>query len=318
MDTQNAHEVARRLTGEMAKAVVGQEDAVEHMVVALLAGGHALLEGVPGTAKTLMARALAAIGGAHFRRIQFTPDLMPSDVIGVNVYNTVTGVFSFRPGPLFADLLLADEINRAPPKTQAALLEAMEERQATVDGTAYALSPIFTVFATQNPVEFEGTYPLPEAQLDRFLLKVKVDYPAEAVETHILDRVEAGFDANDLATASLAVVTDVPTLQDLRRAVRAVHTEESVRRYVTRIVRATRTLPACSLGASPRAAVMLLLAAKAHAVIAGRAFVTPDDVKDMAFPVLRHRLLLTPEEEVEGRSTDDCIRELLLGIEAPR
>jgi MoxR-like ATPase len=318
MNVEESTGAAARLLEELGKVIVGQDEAVEQMVVATLAGGHALVEGVPGTAKTLMARALAHISGVAFRRIQFTPDLMPSDIIGVNIYNTATGTFVFRPGPIFADVILADEINRAPAKTQSALLEAMEERQATVDGVPHAMSPVFSVFATQNPVEFEGTYPLPEAQVDRFMLKILVGYPPEAEEAAILDKVEAGFDAADLATARLTAVLDGASLAALRAAVRKVRVEEMVRRYITRIVRATRAMPQVSLGASPRAAVMLMLASKGRAVLDGRDFVTPDDVKAMAPPTLRHRMLLAPEFEVEGRTADDCLRELLVGIKVPR
>ncbi len=318
MRIPEANELARRLMEELAKVVVGQQEVLEQMAAALLAGGHALMEGVPGTAKTLMVRALSLVVGGAFRRVQFTPDLMPSDVVGVNVYNTATGEFIFRPGPIFTDILLADEINRAPAKTQSALLEAMQERQATVDGVAHAASPVFTVFATQNPVEFEGTYPLPEAQVDRFMLKITVDYPAEDSEATILDRHEGGFDSADLSTIELSALLDADSLIELRSVVRAIRVEEMVRRYITQIIRSTRRMPQVSLGASPRAGVMLLLAAKAHAVIAGRDYVTPDDVKAMAPPTLRHRMLLLPEVEIEGRTTDDCIRELLLGIEVPR
>jgi len=318
MDIKDANSLSGRVVGELSKVIVGQGEVLEQMVVALLAGGHALLEGVPGTAKTLMARALSEVTGASFRRIQFTPDLMPSDILGVNVYNTATGEFVFRPGPVFADIILADEINRAPAKTQSALLEAMQEKQVTMDGVSRPMSGVFTVFATQNPVEFEGTYPLPEAQVDRFMLKVLIGYPAEGVEGEILARVDAGFDATDLRTAKIEKVLDLPTLAEVRATVRDMHVEEDVRKYVTQIVRATRTMSQVSLGASPRAAVMLMLAAKTHALVAGRSFVTPDDVKDMAPAALRHRLILLPEIEVEGRTADDCIRELLLGIPVPR
>jgi len=318
MQIQQANDTARRVVAELQKAIVGQDAALEHIACALLAGGHALVEGVPGTAKTLMARSLAHVAGGSFRRIQFTPDLMPSDVLGVNTYNTATGEFVFRPGPIFADVILADEINRAPAKTQSALLEAMEERQATVDGVSHAMSRVFTVFATQNPVEFEGTYPLPEAEVDRFMMKIVVGYPAEQTEATILDRLEGGFDASNLATAGLQAVLNAETLGELRATVRAIRVEEPVRRYVTRIVCATRSMPQIALGASPRAAVMLMLAAKAQAVLNCREFVTPDDVKGMALPALRHRLLLHPEVEVEGRTADECIRDLLLGIEVPR
>jgi len=318
MDIARANEVARRVVNELRKVIVGQDAVLEQIVVALLAGGHALIEGVPGTAKTLVARVLAHVTGTVFRRIQFTPDLMPSDITGVNIYNTATGEFVFRPGPIFADILLGDEINRAPAKTQAALLEAMQERRVTIDGVPHAMSRVFTVFATQNPVEFEGTYPLPEAQLDRFMFKIAVSYPDEQTEAVILDHVENGFDSQDLATAKLDVVLDVPTLEDIRTTTRSVRVETMVRRYATSIVRGTRSIVDVSLGASPRAAEMLMLGAKAHAIVAGRTFVTPDDVKALALPVLRHRILLRPEVEVEGRTTDDCLRELLLTIEVPR
>ena len=318
MDALAANRTAEQVLAEMKKAIVGQDKVLKQMVITLLAGGHALIEGVPGTAKTLIARTLCAVTGASLRRIQFTPDLMPSDVVGVNTYNTATGEFVFRPGPVFADLVLADEINRAPAKTQSALLEAMQERQATVDGVSRPMSPIFTVLATQNPIEFEGTYPLPEAQVDRFMLKIRMDYPSEAEETQILDRMEAGFDAADLSTAQLTTVVGVAEVAALRSVVRGVHIEPSVRGYITQIIRATRALPQVALGASPRANVMLSLAAKAHAIVGGREFVTPDDVKAMAPPALRHRLLLIPEVEIEGRTPDDCIQELLDTTEVPR
>jgi MoxR-like ATPase len=318
MDIEEAARTARAIMSELGKAVVGQEEALTQFVVALLAGGHAIIEGVPGTAKTLLARALARVTGGAFRRIQFTPDLMPSDIIGVNTYSTVSGEFVFRPGPIFADIILADEINRAPAKTQSALLEAMQEGQVTVDGVSHPMSPVFTVFATQNPVEFEGTYPLPEAQVDRFMLKVQIGYPARQMEESILDKVEAGFDASDLDTAQIEILIDSNRLLELRRVVRAVRVEEPVRRYITQIARATRETPQVSLGASPRAGIMLMLAAKGHAVAAGRSFVTPDDVKSMALPALRHRLMLLPEVEVEGRTADECISEILLATEVPR
>jgi MoxR-like ATPase len=318
MQVEAAAQTAENITAELRKAVIGQEEVLNHFVVALLAGGHAIIEGVPGTAKTLLARTLALVTGGDFRRIQFTPDLMPSDIVGVNTYSTVSGEFVFRPGPIFADLILADEINRAPAKTQSALLEAMQEGQVTVDGVSHQMSPVFTVFATQNPVEFEGTYPLPEAQVDRFMLKVQIGYPQQQMEEAILDLVEGGFDASDLSTADVAPIIDSPTLLELRAAVRAVHVEEPVRRYITQIVRATRQTPQVSLGASPRAGIMLMLASKGHAITAGRSFVTPDDVKSMALPALRHRLMLLPEVEVEGRTADECIKELLLATEVPR
>jgi len=318
MEIEHANDKANLVVKELTKAVIGQDKVIEQITVAMLAGGHALLEGVPGTGKTLSARVLARATGTSFRRVQFTPDLMPSDILGVNIYNTATGEFAFRPGPIFCDIVLADEINRAPAKTQSALLEAMQERQVTIDGVSHGLSPVFTVFATQNPVEFEGTYPLPEAQVDRFMLKILIDYPDEGHETTILNKVEDGFDAADLATANIESVLDTQTVASLRAAVRTVRIDEAVQRYICQIVRTTRSMPQVTLGASPRAGIMLMLAAKAYAVVAGRDYVTPDDVKAMAFPVLRHRMLLLPEIEVEGRSSDDCIRELLLKIEVPR
>ena len=318
MEIQQANEQAGLVLSELGKAVIGQDAVMEQLAVALLSGGHALLEGVPGTGKTLLARALAGATGTQFRRIQFTPDLMPADVLGVNIYNTATGEFLFRPGPVFADILLADKINRAPAKTQSALLEAMQEKQVTIDGVSHPLSAVFTVFATQNPVEFEGTYPLPEAQVDRFMLKILIVYPGEESEGQILDKVEGGFDSSNLTTAGLKAVLDPTRVAGLRAAVRRVRVEELVRRYITKIVRHTRSMPEVTLGASPRAAVMLMLSAKARAVLSGREFVTPDDVKSMALPVLRHRLTLRPEVEVEGRTADDCIRQLLLKIEVPR
>ncbi len=318
MDLATAHELAGRMMQELGKVLVGQDKVIEEAVVALLAGGHVLLEGVPGTGKTLLGRAISHVTGVSFKRIQFTPDLMPSDVIGVNVYDMGTKQFDFRPGPLFSDVVLADEINRAPAKTQSALLEAMQERQATVDGKPYALSPVFSVLATQNPVEFEGTYPLPEAQVDRFMLKILIDYPDEAAESLILDHIEGGFEPLGLGQADLDPVLDRDKLIELRRMTRTIHAEEMIRRYVTSVIRATRKRPQITLGASPRAGVMLLLAAKARALLAGRDYVSPDDVKSIAFPVLRHRILLLPEAEVEGLSPDDCLREILTRTEVPR
>jgi MoxR-like ATPase len=308
---------AEEVLDALAGVVLGQEAVLRQMMVALLAGGHALLEGVPGTAKTLAIRSLALALDLRFGRVQFTPDLMPTDLVGVNMLDELKREFVYHPGPIFADVLLADEINRAPAKTQAALLEAMAERQVTVDGRTRALPAAFTVFASQNPVEYEGTYPLPEAQLDRFLLKVVVGYPEAAAERAILDRYADGFSADRADTYGIRARLAAGEVHALREAVRAVHVEPSVRDYVTRIVRATRDEPSFALGASPRAGVALFLASRAEALLSGRDFVTPDDVKAMALPVLRHRVVLTPEAEVEGIATDDRLAGLLHTVPAP-
>jgi MoxR-like ATPase len=308
----------RRVIDELGTVVLGQEDMLRQMMVALLAGGHALLEGVPGTAKTLAIRALAMALELRFGRVQFTPDLMPTDLIGVNVLDELKRQFSFHPGPVFTDLLLADEINRAPAKTQAALLEAMQERQVTVDGVTHPLPAGFTVFASQNPVEYEGTYPLPEAQLDRFLLKIRIGYPPEAAERAILDRYVGGFSADRAETFGIRPILTAGELIAVRKEVAAVHVEPSVLDYVTRIVRATREEASLALGASPRAGVALFLAARAEAYLAERDFVTPDDVKSLVLPVLRHRVVLTPEAEVEGQTVDERLATMLGAIPAPR
>jgi MoxR-like ATPase len=309
---------ARRVVEALETVILGQEDVLHQMMVALLARGHVLLEGVPGTAKTLAIRALSRALQLRFGRVQFTPDLMPTDLTGVNVLDELRRDFSFHPGPLFTDLLLADEINRAPAKTQSALLEAMQERQITTDGVSRPLPSGFTVFASQNPLEYEGTYPLPEAQLDRFLLKVLVGYPSEQAERAILDRYAEGFRSEDVDTYRLQPLLDSEQLESLRAEVDAVHVESSVRDYVTRLVRATREHAGLLLGASPRATVALFMAARAEAVLRGRDFVTPDDVKAMALPVLRHRVQLTPEAEVEDRTADELIGVLLETVPSPR
>ncbi|MBA4159278.1 MAG: MoxR family ATPase [Gemmatimonadetes bacterium] len=314
----DAGERARQIQDRLARVVLGQEEVLRQMMVALLAGGHALIEGVPGVAKTLAIRALALSIDARFGRVQFTPDLMPTDLTGTNVLDELRRAFVFHPGPLFADLLLADEINRAPAKTQAALLEAMQERQITVDGVTRPLPPFFTVFASQNPVEYEGTYPLPEAQLDRFMLKIVVGYPSAAAERMILDRYEEGFRADVPESYGIEPIFSAADVLALREAVRAVHVEPSVRDYITALVRATREDPDFALGASPRASVALFLASRAEALLAGRDFVTPDDVKTLVLPVLRHRVLLTPEAEVEGQSADARLSALRDRVEAPR
>ena len=308
----------RRIREAVATRVVGQDTAIEEALVAFLARGHALLEGVPGTAKTLLVRALAGALGARFGRIQFTPDLMPSDITGVNVLSESGQRFAFHAGPVFTDLLLADEINRAPAKTQAALLEAMQERQVTVDGVRHPLGDLFTVFATQNPVEYEGTYPLPEAQLDRFLIKIRVPYPSAEAELRMLGNYAAGFDAERSEDVVPAAVLDEAQCRELRSAVDAVRVTPEVQEYIANVVRATREEPALTLGGSPRATVALFRITRAAALLAGRDFVTPDDVKDYALPVLRHRVILSPELEVEGRSADDVLQGVLTRVNAPQ
>lgn len=306
------------IVNELRKTIVGQDEVIEQILVAVLAEGHALIEGVPGTAKTLAVKTLAHILGAQFSRIQFTPDLMPSDITGTNVFNMQTSQFSLRHGPIFTDILLADEINRTPPKTQAALLEAMEERQATIDGERYPLSPIFTVLATENPIEYEGTYPLPEAQLDRFLMKIIIDYPQAEEEAEIVARWDAGFNSHHLEQVQITPLPDATAIQQCRHEVRSMRAEPGVQTYIVEIVRRTRTHPTVLYGASPRASVALLLCSKALAAIRGRDFPTPDDVRDVAAPVLRHRLALRAEAELDGATADAVISDLLKTVEVPR
>jgi MoxR-like ATPase len=311
-------QVAGKIKGELAKVIVGQEDVVEQVLVGLLAQGHILLEGVPGTAKTLMAKSLAHVLGVGFTRVQFTPDLMPSDVLGTSVFDPGSGTFKLRMGPVFTDILLADEINRTPPKTQAALLEAMEERQVTIDGQRHPLPPLFLVLATQNPVEYEGTYPLPEAQLDRFFMKVLIEYPSEAEERQVVLRHHGGFDPRDLQRAGLVRFMDRDVILQCRERVQKITVEEGIARYVVQIARVSREAPPCVMGVSPRASVALLTAAKCLAAIRGKAFVTPDDVKEVAPPVLRHRLILKPEAEIEGYTADRVVEDLLAQVPVPR
>jgi MoxR-like ATPase len=303
---------------ELHKVIVGQDDAIEQILIAVLAEGHALIEGVPGTAKTLMVKTLSRLINAQFSRIQFTPDLMPSDITGTNVFNIATSNFNLRRGPIFTDILLADEINRTPPKTQAALLEAMEERQVTIDGDGYQLPAIFTVLATENPIEYEGTYPLPEAQLDRFQLKILIDYPGEAEERLVLGKWDAGFNSKRLDKVDLQPLQDPNAIIQCRQEVSRSHMETGVQHYAVDIVRRTRVHPFVHYGASPRASVALLLCSKAVAAIRGRDFVTPDDVRDVALPVLRHRLTLRAEAELDGVTPDAVISDILKLTEVPR
>ncbi len=301
---------------ELAKVIVGQQKLVDGVLIALVCGGHALVEGVPGLGKTLAIKTLARMLQVDFHRVQCTSDLMPSDLLGTNVLNLSTSQFSLHKGPMFTDLLLVDEINRMPPRTQAALLESMEERQVTLDGVRYALPEFFTVLATQNPVEFEGTYPLPEAQVDRFLLKIKLDYPTGDEELKVLEAHHAGRYEN--ATSVEIETLPTETLRLARQQLRSIRVEDSLFRYITEIVRKTRTWPAVSLGASPRAAISLMQVSKAMAALDGRDFVLPDDVKAAALPALRHRMLLRPEAELEGMDTDRVVTDVIASVELPR
>jgi len=312
------HDIAQTMRSEASKAVVGQEEAFTQILIALFCGGHVLLEGVPGTAKTLMAKTLAALTGVEFKRVQFTPDLMPSDVIGTQVFEMGTGQFRLRKGPVFTNILLGDEINRAPAKTQSALLEAMEERQVTIEGERLPLPEPFFVMATQNPVEYEGTYPLPEAQLDRFLFKVIVDYAPQEVEIEVLRRYHAGFDAHRLETVGLRPVMNPGILAQCRAEIRQVQVDDGILKYVTDIAQASRKSLDLILGGSPRASISLLLAAKSWAAMQNRAYVTPDDVKFLARPVYRHRIILKPEAEIEGLTPDTAMARILARVDVPR
>ena len=307
-----------RVREAVAGRVVGQDAAIEDALVAFLARGHLLIEGVPGTAKTLLVRTLASALGLAFARIQFTPDLMPSDVTGVSMLRDPSRGFEFQPGPVFTHILLADEINRAPAKTQAALLEAMAERQVTVDGRTRALDAVFTVFATQNPVEHEGTYPLPEAQLDRFLLKTLMGYPSAEAELEMLAHHEAGFDPERATDVAIPSVVGDGAARQLRTLVDGVRVAPEIREYIAAITRATRTENSVSLGASPRASVALMRAARAGAALDGRDYVIPDDVKGRVASVLRHRITLAPELEVEGRTPDEVLSILVSRVPAPQ
>jgi MoxR-like ATPase len=312
-----ASDLARHLQAGVERVIVGNDRASYAFVVALLGNGHILIEGVPGTAKTLFVRTFAVLLGASFRRIAFTPDLMPADVVGTTIFNPRTLEFALRKGPIFTNILLADEINRTPPKTQSALLEAMEERQVTIDGQTEALPEPFFVCATQNPVEFEGTYPLPEAQLDRFFVRARTGYPSESEERTLLARAAGGFDARDLASAGLTQVASVEDVSAAQREVRAVYVAGSLQAYIYALVSRTRTSNDLSLGASPRAALALLSAAQAAAVIEGRDFATPDDVKTVAPLVLAHRLIVRPEAEIEGVTAERVVERILAAVDVP-
>jgi MoxR-like ATPase len=309
---------AAAIRDEVAKAFIGQDAVLDQVIVALLAGGHVLLEGVPGLGKTLLVRALAQALGCNHARVQFTPDLMPSDISGHAVYDPKTERFQVRRGPVFTNLLLADEINRAPAKTQSALLEAMQEQQVTIEGQSFPLAPPFMTLATQNPVELEGTYPLPEAQLDRFLLKLLIGYPSLADEKRMVSAVSEGRMAADFDLASVHRVLADGDIVRLQLGTAAVRVDAAVVDYAVRVVAATRTWPGIALGAGPRGSIALVRTARAQAVIAGRDFVTPDDIREIAKPALRHRIALAPELQIEGQSPDDVLHALLAKVEAPR
>lgn len=310
-------ELVQHVREEMGKVVVGQNEIRDQCVIALLCRGHVLLEGVPGIAKTLMVKTLSRLMKLNFQRVQCTSDLMPADIVGTKVLNMATSEFQLHQGPVFTDLLLVDEVNRMPPRTQAALLECMEEHQVTIDGTGYRLSSIFTVFATQNPVEFEGTYPLPEAQLDRFLLKLQVPYPAEQDEVRLLANVQNGFESRELDKMDLKPIAP-ELLEQAQQELKAVTVQEALFSYIVQIARRTRGWPSLSLGASPRAAVSLMAVAKAVAAIDGRDYVIPDDVKASARPVLRHRIIMKPEADLEGITPDQVLADVLRAVEVPK
>jgi len=307
-----------KIRAEVGKAIAGQEHVVEQVLVAILANGHVLLEGVPGVAKTLLVRCLAKTLNLEYGRVQFTPDLMPSDVVGTTVFDPKTTDFKVHKGPIFVNVLLADEINRTPPKTQAALLEAMEERRVTIDGVPYPLPPPFIVFATQNPIDFEGTYPLPEAQQDRFLLKVVVDYPSPEAEVDVLKRHHAGFRPQNLDAFGIEPVVSAEELAQMQADVSRITVEEKIFSYIYEMVKATRNSNDVMVGGSPRAGIALLNCSKAVAALRGRDFVIPDDVKELALPVLRHRVLLRPEAEVEGLNSDRVLRSIIDAQVVPR
>lgn len=316
VDLSSLQESVAAIKNSIGKLVVGQERMVELIITAILADGHVLLEGVPGVAKTLTAKLVARIISVDFSRIQFTPDLMPSDVLGTSVFNEKITDFEFRKGPVFANIVLVDEINRAPAKTQASLFEVMEERQITIDGTTHKMEPPFMVLATQNPIEQEGTYRLPEAQLDRFLFKIEVNYPSLDEETLMLQAFHQRKNTVDIT--SIAPVISAEQLSDYRQKVRSIHVEDKLIRYITTIVNETRSAKALFLGASPRASLAILSGAKAYAAIQGRDFVTPEDIKNVALPVLIHRVILTPEVEMEGQQPADVLIRLIDKVEVPR
>jgi MoxR-like ATPase len=319
---QSINEISTRIAAlrqQLDRVILGQDRVKTLAITCLLAGGHMLLEGVPGTGKTLLSLTLARLLGCRFRRIQFTPDLMPADLLGANVFNQKTQEFVFRPGPVFTDILLADEINRTPPRTQSALLEAMQENAVTVDGTRYQVSPVFTVFATQNPVEFEGTYPLPEAQRDRFLFKINIDFPEAADEVRMLEAYASGHRLHDEIVGSLQPVISGQELLTARRTISShVRVEPNIMRYIQELVASTRKDDAVQIGAGPRASLALLEGSRAAAALSGRDFITPDDVKSLVPSVFAHRVTLSPEAEMEGLALEDLLSRIFDQVEVPR
>jgi len=313
-----AANLMHKIREQIGKAVVGQQKVIEQVLIGLISGGHVVIEGLPGLGKTLLVRALAKTFSGQASRIQFTPDLMPADIMGHVLYDIRTGEFKVHRGPVFTNLLLADEINRAPAKTQAAMLEVMQERQVTLEGNPIPLPPPFMTLATQNPLEHEGTYPLPDAQLDRFLLKIQIDYPEKKEEEDMVQRVTHGKVGDALSTEQVNSVVDVGTILQLQSTAAGLHIDNRVREYAVELVRETRRWPGVAQGAGPRGGLALVRAARAYAFMFGRDFVVPDDIKEMALPALRHRIVLAPEAELEGQSTDHIIHAILDSVEAPR
>ncbi|HEX3043677.1 MAG TPA: MoxR family ATPase [Bacillota bacterium] len=311
-------QVFQSIHAELHKAIQGQNDLIDHLLIGLFSEGHILIEGVPGLGKTLLINALCLILGAKFKRIQFTPDLMPSDIIGTTVFNSETSKFQVKIGPVFTNLLLADEINRAPAKTQSALLQAMQERTVNIDGVDYPLGDFFICFATQNPIEMEGTYPLPEAQKDRFLMKLFIDYPSLEEEQEILKAYRSGFTADRIQSAGLRQIISIEELLAIKEYTKTVTVDDKIISYITNIVAATRGFTGIEVGSSPRGSVALFQTARIRALVNGRNFVTPDDVKDMVLPALRHRIIIDPEAEIEGEKADDFLQRIIEKIEVPR
>jgi MoxR-like ATPase len=310
--------INKSLKDELKKVIIGQDSAIDNLLIALFAGGHILIEGIPGLGKTLLASSLAYIVNGQYKRVQFTPDLMPSDITGTTVYNSEKNTFSVKKGPVFSNILLADEINRAPAKTQSALLQAMQEKEVTIDGTDYKLDNFFTCLATQNPIEMEGTYPLPEAQVDRFFMKILIDYPELEDERQILRNYRSGFNAEDLPSSGLTKILKKEDIPEIRKTLSTVQVEDKIISYITDLVNATRNHSGIEVGASPRGSVDLFKAGRVVAAISGRDFVIPDDIKSVAFPVLRHRMILDIEAEIEGIKPDEYLHKIIDSVEVPR